>query len=132
MHRVTLPLPWRKSALITLREHRAATAAALAGFMAALGFGLTATARYPELTPIAVAAFLYERFIALAWGAVMYVGQLVYRTGLMAAAEGAAEQVTLVTGFLAVATVTFVGLGALRIMLSLMNTSPGARPATGR
>lgn len=132
MLRVTLPVPWSKRVAATLREHRIATAAAFAGLMGAVGLGLATNARYPELTPVTVAAFLLERTAAVAWSAVMYVGQLVYRTGLLAAAQSAAEQVTLATAFFAVATVTLVGLGALRIMLSLMDATTGTSPVTRR
>jgi hypothetical protein len=45
-------------------------------------------------------------------------------------AEGIAGQLTLLTAFVAVATVTLVGLASLRIMLSLMDVSTGSRPAS--
>jgi len=131
MRSVTLPRPWRERAVASLREHWAATAAVIAGLAGALGLGLTAASRYPELTPITVGAFLIERASALAWSGVMEIGQLVYRTGMLAAAQSAAEQLTVATAFVAVATVTLVGLGALRIMLSLMDISTGAHRATG-
>jgi hypothetical protein len=130
MRRVSLPLPWRVRVLEAVRAHWVATAAVFAGLAAAVGVGATWTARYPELTPVTVAAFLVERSTSLLWGAVMEIGRLVYGTGVVSTAQGLAEQVTLLTAFLAVATVTVVGLGALRIMLTLMNTSPGSRPAT--
>lgn len=131
MRSVTLPRPWRERAAASLREHWAATAAVIAGLAGALGLGLTAASRYPELTPITVAAFLGERAGALAWSVVMEIGQLVYRTGMLAVAQSAAEQLTVATAFVAVATVTLVGLGALRVMLSLMDISAGARRTTG-
>jgi len=129
MQRVSLPLPWRRRTLLKVRQHRVATAAAFAGVLSGVALGLQAMSRYPELTPPAIATFLVERLGAIAWSAVMYVGQLVVRTGLLAVLQGATAQLTPITGFVAVATVTLVGLGALRVLLSLMNAPVGARPA---
>ncbi len=132
MRRVRLPVPWRVRVLAAVRTHRVATAAAVAGAAAAVGVGLTWIARYPELTPVTVAAFLVEKSTALLWGGVMAAGRFLYGTGALQAAQGIAEQLTPLTGFVAVATVLFVGLAALRIMLSLMNVTTVSPPATGR
>jgi len=129
MQRVRLPLPWRVRVLEAVRRHRVAAAAAFAGAAAAVGVGLTWIARYPELTPLTVAAFLVERSTALLWDAVMDVGRLAYGAGILEMAQGIAGQLTLLTAFVAVATVTVVGLAALRIMLSLINATPSSQPA---
>ena len=132
MRRVRLPVPWRVRVLETIRERWVAASAALAGGIAVLGTGFAWAARYPELTPIAVTAFILERFSAVLWGAVMDVGRLVYGTGIVQMAEGIAGQLTLLTAFGAVATVTLVGLAALRIMFSLLNEPAASRPASAR
>ena len=132
MKRVRLPAPWRVRALESARRHRLAAATALAGAMAALGVGITWIARYPELTPVTVAAFLAERSTALLWSGVMQAGRFVYGTGILQSVQGFAGQLTPTSGFVAVATVLLVGLGALRIMLSLLNGPAPARPAAGR
>ena len=124
MRRVRLPLPWRVRVLEAVRRHQVGTTAAFAGGAAAVGVGLTWITRYPELTPVTIAAFIIERSTALLWGAVMDVGRLVYGTGILDTAQGVAGQLTLVTAFVAVATVTLIGLASLRIMLSLMNIDP--------
>ncbi len=130
MRRVRLPVSWRVRVLETIRAHWVSTTAALAGVVATVGVGFTFIARYPELTPMTVAAFIVERSTALLWGAVMDVGRLVYGTGIVQTAEGIAGQLTLLTAFVAVATVTLVGLASLRIMLSLMDVPTGSRPAS--
>ncbi len=132
MKRVRLPEPWRVRALEAVRRHRLAAAAALAGAVAAVGVGVTWLARYPELTPVTVVAFLAERSTSLLWGGVMQVGRFVYGTGIVETVQGFAGQLTPTSGFVAVATVLLVGLGALRIMLTLMNVTTAARPASGR
>ena len=131
MQRVRLPLPWRVRVLQAIRRHQVATAAAFAGAATAVGVGLAWIARYPELTPVTVAAFLVERSTAALWSGVMEVGRLVYGMGIVQTTQGVAGQLTLFTAFVAVATVLFVGLGALRIMLSLMDATPNSRPAHG-
>ena len=78
MKRVRLPAPWRVRALEAVRRHQLAAAAALAGAVAAVGVGVTWLTRYPELTPVTVAAFLAERSTSLLWGGVMQVGRFVY------------------------------------------------------
>ena len=106
MQRVRLPLPWRVRVLQTVRRHQVAAAAALAGATAAVGVGLTWIARYPELTPMTIAAFLVQRSTAFLWSGVMEVGRLVYGSGVLEAAQGVAGQVTPASAFVAVATVT--------------------------
>ncbi len=130
MRRVRLPVPWRIRVVAAAREHWVATAAAFAALIGMVGVGVSLAARYPELTPVTVAAFIIERSTALVWGGVMSVGRLVYGSGILTAAQGVAEQMTLTSALLAAATLTLVGLGALRIMLTLMNATPGGRPAT--
>jgi hypothetical protein len=130
MRRIRLPVPWRVRVLETIRAHRVTTTAALAGVVAAFGVGFAWVARYPELTPMTVATFIVEHSTALLWGAVMDVGRLVYGTGIVQTAEGIAGQLTVLTAFVAVATVTLVGLASLRIMLSLMDVPTGSRPAS--
>jgi hypothetical protein len=130
MRRVRLPLPWRVRVLAALRQHWIETAAAFAGLAGAIWLGAAWAARYPEVNPVAVATFLVESSVALLWGAVMEAGRFVYGSGILATAEGLVGQLTLTTAFLAVATVTLVGLGALRIMWSLVRTAPGAAPVT--
>jgi hypothetical protein len=129
MQSVRLPLPWRLRVLEAVRRHQLAAAGALAGSVAAIGAGLAWITRYPELTPVTIAAFLVERSTALLWSGVMEVGRLVYGAGILDAAQGIAGQVTPLTAFVAVATVLVVGLAALRIMLSLMNVAPASRRA---
>lgn len=125
MRSVRLPLPWRVRVLQAVRRHQLAAAAVFAGAAAAVGVGLTSIARYPELTPMTIAAFLVQRSTALLWSGVMEVGRLVYGTGFVQAAQEMAGQLTLPTAFVAVATVTLIGLASLRIMLSLMDVDPG-------
>lgn len=132
MRCIRLPLPWRVRVLGAVRRHWIAAAAAFAGAAAALGAGLAWIARYPELTPVTIAAFLVERSPALLWSGVMEVGRFVYGSGIVESAQGVADQFTLLSTFVAVATVTVVGLAALRIMLTLLNTAPAWRPANGR
>ena len=124
MQRVRLPLPWRVRVLQTVRRHQVATAAVFAGAAAAVGVGLTWIARYPELTPMTIAAFLVQRSSALLWSGVMEVGRLVYGSGLVETAGGIAGQLTPVSAFVAVATVTLIGLASFRILLSLMEIDP--------
>jgi len=131
MRRVRLPLPWRLRVLEAVRRHQIAATAAVAGAAAAVGVGLTWIARYPDLTPVTIAAFLVERSTAAMWGGVMEAGRIVYGMGILQTAQGVAGQLTLFTAFVAVATVVFVGFGALRIMLSLMDATPASRPANG-
>lgn len=128
MRRVRLPVPWRVRILATARAHWVATAAAFAGLAGAIGFGTASVARYPDLTPMAVAAFIVERSMGFLWGLVMEAGRLVYGSGIVGGAQGILDQLTFSSAFLAVATVTLVGLGALRIMLSLLNVAPGTQP----
>ena len=71
-----------------------------------------------------IAAFLAQRSTALLWGGVMEVGRFVYATGILQTAQGIAGQLTLLTAFVAVATVTVIGLVSLRILLSLMDIDP--------
>jgi hypothetical protein len=124
MQRVRLPLPWRVRVLQAVRRHQLATAAAFAGAAAAIGVGLTWIARYPELTPMTIAAFLVQRSSALLWSGVMEVGRFVYGYGVLEMARGVAGQVTPVSAFVAVATVTLIGLASFRILLSLMEIDP--------
>jgi hypothetical protein len=124
MQRVRLPLPWRVRVLQAVRRHQVATAAAFAGAAAAVGVGLTWIARYPELTPMTIAAFLVQRSTALMWSGVMEVGRFVYGSGVLEVARGVAGQVTPVSAFVAVATVTLIGLASFRILLSLMEIDP--------
>jgi anti-sigma factor RsiW len=124
MQRVRLPAPWRIRVLEAVRKHQVAAAAALAGAAATVGVGLTWIARYPELTPMTIAAFLAQRSTALLWGGVMEVGRFVYATGILQTAQGIAGQLTPLTAFVAVATVTVIGLASLRILLSLMDIDP--------
>jgi len=131
MRRVRLPAPWRVRALEAVRKHQVAAAAAFASATAAVGVGLMWIARYPELTPMTIAAFLVERSTAFLWSGVMEVGRLVYGSGILQVAQEAIGQFTLVTAFVAVATVTLVGLASLRILLSLMNVAPATRSAGG-
>jgi hypothetical protein len=131
MRRVRLPVPLRIRARRAIRRHRLAAAGAFAGVTAAVAVGLAWIASYPELTPVTVAAFLVQRFTAALWSGVMLAGRFVYGSGIPEAAGEAFGQLTLGTAFAAVATLTVVGLGALRIFLSLMTTSPSARPNGG-
>ena len=124
MQRVRLPLPWRVRVLQAVRRHQLATAAAFAGAAAAIGVGLTWIARYPELTPMTIAAFHVQRSSALLWIVVMEVGRFVYGSGVLEMARGVAGQVTPVSAFVAVATVTLIGLASFRILLSLMEIDP--------
>jgi hypothetical protein len=124
MRSVRLPLPWRVRVLQAVRRHQVATATAFVGAAAAIGVGLTWIARYPELTPMTVAAFLIQRSTALLWGGVMEVGRFVYGSGIVEATQGIVGQLTLLTAFVAVATITLIGLASLRIMLSLMDIDP--------
>ncbi|MGB5673470.1 MAG: hypothetical protein WBO43_02880 [Gemmatimonadota bacterium] len=124
MQRVRLPLPWRVRVLQAVRKHQLATATAFAGAAAAIGVGLTWIARYPELTPMTIAAFLVQRSSALLWSGVMEVGRFVYGSGVLELARGVAGQVTPVSAFVAVATVTLIGLASFRILLSLMEIDP--------
>lgn len=121
MRSVRLPLPWRVRVLQAVRRHQVATAAAFAGAATAVGVGLMWIARYPELTPMTIAAFLVQRSTALLWSGVMEVGRFVYGSGIVEATQGIAGQLTLLTAFVAVATITLIGLASLRIMLSLMD-----------
>lgn len=131
MRRVHLPLPWRARAVQAVHRHRLAAVAAVAGLGATIAAGLAWVARYPELTPVTVAAFLVQRLTAAAWSGVMQVGRLLYGSGIPEMAREAFGQVTPGTAFVAVATVTVVGLGALRIFLSLMTASPSRQPNGG-
>ncbi len=124
MQRVRLPLPWRVRVLQAVRRHQVATVAAFAGAAAAVGVGLTWIVRYPELTPMTIAAFLVQRSTALLWSGVMEVGRFVYGSGVLETAQGVAGQVTPVSAFVAVATVTLIGLASFRILLSLMDIDP--------
>jgi len=124
MQRVRLPLPWRVRVLQAVRRHQVAAAAAVGGTAAAVGVGLTWIARYPELTPMTVAAFLVQRSTALLWSGVMEVGRLVYGSGIVETAQGIAGQLTPISAFVAVVTVTLIGLASLRILLSLMEIDP--------
>lgn len=124
MQRVRLPLAWRVRVLQAVRRHQVATAAGFAGAAAAVGVGLTWIARYPELTPMTIAAFLVQRSMAHLWSGVMEVGRLVYGMGIVQTAQGIAGQLTPVSAFVAVATVTLIGLASLRILLSLMEIDP--------
>ena len=132
MQRVRLPLPWRVRVLEAVRRHQLAAAAAFAGAVAAVSVGLMWISRYPELTPVTIAAFLVERSTALLWSGVMEVGRLVYGSGMVEAAQGVAGQLSASTAFVAVATILLVGLGALRIMLSLMDIDPAVAPGLWR
>jgi hypothetical protein len=125
MRSVRLPLPWRVRVLQAVRRHQVATAAAFAGAAATVGVGLGWIARYPDLTPMTIAAFLVQRSTALLWNGVMEVGRFVYGTGMVETTQGIVGQLTLLTAFVAVATVTLIGLASLRIMLSLMDIDPG-------
>jgi len=131
MRRVRLPLPWRVRAAQAMRRHRLAAATAVAGMAGMIAAGLAWVARYPELTPVTVAAFLVQRFTAVMWSGVMQVGRLLYGSGIVDATRDAFGQVSPGTAFVAVATVTIVGLGALRVFLSLMTTSPSWQPNGG-
>lgn len=124
MQRVRLPLPWRVRVLEAVRRHRVATTAAFAGAAAAVGVGLTWIARYPELTPMTVAAFLVQRSTALLWSGVMEVGRFAYGSGIVETAQGVAGQLTPISAFVAVATVTLIGVASLRILLSLLEIDP--------
>lgn len=132
MRRVRLPATRRASAWETVRGHWAAATAAVAGLVAVVGTGAAILFRYPELTPVTVAGFLLRRGTELMWGAVVDASRLLVDAGIVSLAQAVAEQVTPVTAFAAVATVVVVGLGALRIMLNLMNISPVWRIAPGR
>jgi hypothetical protein len=132
MQRVQLPIAWRVRALEAARAHWIATAGAVAGFVAVVVAGGTLLSRYPELTPVTVAGFLLQRGTELAWGVMMDAGRFLYGTGLVSLAQGLAEQMAPVTAFAALATVLVVGLGALRVMLSLMNTPSESRATMGR
>ena len=131
MRRVSLPVPWRVRARQAVRRHRLAATGAFAGLTAAVAAGFAWIASYPELTPVTVAAFLVQRFTEVLWSGVMVAGRLVYGSGILEAAGEAFGQLTLGTAFAAVATLTVVGFGALRIFLSLMTTSPSVRPNGG-
>ena len=124
MRSVRLPLPWRVRVLQALRRHQVATVASFAGVAAAVGVGLTWIARYPEVTPMTIAAFLVQRSMALLWSGVMEVGRFVYGSGILEMAQGVVGQVTPVSAFVAVATVTLIGLASFRILLSLMEIDP--------
>ena len=124
MRSVRLPLPWRVRVLQALRRHQVATVASFAGVAAAVGVGLTWIARYPEVTPMTIAAFLVQRSMALLWSGVMEVGRFVYGSGVLEMAQGVVGQVTPVSAFVAVATVTLIGLASFRILLSLMEIDP--------
>ena len=124
MQRVRLPLPWRVRVLQAVRRHQVATAAAFTGAAAAVGVGLTWIARYPDLTPMTIAAFLVQGSTALLWSGVIEVGRFVYGTGILQTAQGIAGQLTPVSAFVAVATVTLIGVASLRILLSLLEIDP--------
>jgi hypothetical protein len=124
MQRVRLPLPWRVRVLEAVRKHQVAAAAALVGAAATVGVGLTWIARYPELTPMTIAAFLVQGSTALVWSGVIEVGRFVYGTGILQTAQGIAGQLTPVSAFVAVATVTLIGVASLRILLSLLEIDP--------
>jgi hypothetical protein len=110
--------------LQAVRRHQVATAAAFAGAAAAVGVGLTWIARYPDLTPMTIAAFLVQGSTALLWSGVIEVGRFVYGTGILQTAQGIAGQLTPVSAFVAVATVTLIGVASLRILLSLLEIDP--------
>lgn len=129
MRRVRLPVPWRVRAGAAVARHRVAAVAALGGLAGLVGVAIAWMSRYPEINPVTVTAFIVERSTALLWGAVMGLGRLVYGSGVLSSVQRVVEQMTLGTAFLAALTVTVVGLGALRILLNLMKTAPGARPA---
>lgn len=131
MRRVRLPVPWRVRVFEAVRKHQVAAAAALVGAATAIGLGVTWIARYPELTPMTIAAFLVERSTTLLWGGVMMVGRLVYGSGILQVTQEFVGQVTPLTAFVAVATVTLVGLASLRILLSLMDVAPASKVANG-
>ena len=124
MQRVRLPVSWRVRLLEAVRRHRLATTAVFAGAAAAVGAGLAWVARYPELTPVTIAAFLVQRSTALLWSGVMEVGRFVYGSGIVETAQGIAGQLSPISAFVAVATVTLIGLASLRILLSLMEIDP--------
>jgi hypothetical protein len=124
MQRVRLPLPWRVRVLEVVRKHQVAAAVALVGAAATVGVGLTWIARYPELTPMTIAAFLVQGSTALVWSGVIEVGRFVYGTGILQTAQGIAGQLTPVSAFVAVATVTLIGVASLRILLSLLEIDP--------
>lgn len=121
MRRVRLPLSWRARVLQAVRTHRAAGLAAFASVAVAVAGGGLVYARYPDLTPGALLAFVLDRSAALVWSGIMAAGRLVYDSGLSAAAQGLMEQLTLPSALLALATVSLVGLGALRILLRLLH-----------
>ena len=54
----------------------------------------------------------------------MEVGRFVYGSGVLETAQGVAGQVTPVSAFVAMATVTLIGLASFRILLSLMEIDP--------
>jgi hypothetical protein len=133
MARVRLPLPLRVRILEVVRAHRLAAAAALAGVIGATAGSLVMQAQYPDLTPMALAVFLLNRSMALMWSGVMAVGRLLYDSGLAAGVEGLIQQLTIGGALLLLATLSLVGLGALRILMRLMDHSTeAARQAVGR
>lgn len=71
-----------------------------------------------------VAAFLVQRSTALLWSGVMEVGRFAYGSGIVETAQGVAGQLTPISAFVAVATVTLIGVASLRILLSLLEIDP--------
>jgi hypothetical protein len=132
MSRVCLPIPRRVRVARAMRAHWLATSGVVAGTTAAFAAGLALTARYPEVTPWALATFLLDRSLGLVWTGVMAIGRLVYESGLLVILEEIMEQLTVSSALLTMATLTLVGMGALRIMLRLMDEARDpAQPVIG-
>jgi len=122
MARVTLPvvLPVHVRLGLALRKHWVIAAAGIAGAAAAGATSLAWQARYPEATPIAVGLFAVQRVAELAWQAVLYVGRVLYESGVMTTLQEIAGSLTATDALMALATVSIVGMGSLSVLLRLV------------
>lgn len=126
MARVVLPLPWHRRLKAAVRERSAAgigIAATLAALLA--GAGLWAV-RFPDLHPLAMAAWLAGQAGDLAWQGAIAAGRLAYTMGLTDLAGALQADLSLASAFAALATVLLVGVGALAVMVRLMGYEPPA------
>ncbi len=133
MARVRLPEPAWVRTLAGLRSSpRRALATAAALVAAVLGAATWAVA-YPQLTPVQVATFVFDRGTTLVWQAVISAARVVYDSGLTSLMSGVRADLSVWSATGALATLALVGFGSLWIMLRLLDVSPRLlRSGTGR
>lgn len=124
MARVTLPVPWHRRLADAVRERTTAgigVAATVAALLA--GAGLWAV-RFPELSPLALTGWLAGQAGDLFWQATIEAGRFAYATGFADLASALQADLSLTTGFAALATILLVGVGALSVMIRLVRHEP--------